>query len=562
MYAARAFRPAREAVLAGVAAASLAAFLLWLGPPGNDLPAHLYQRQLFIEHGFVLWNNFWYAGRYSFVTYSLLYYPLAALLGIKVLALASVSAAALAFAMLIVREWGPDVRLSAWAFAVVWPLTVISATFPFSLGAAFVLFALCALQARHHKRFAVLAVLSLAASPLAFALLAVTLVGVGSARWQVQLRAWLPVIVVAAGVLVEVLLFRLFPGNGRYPFRPADLAPALAFAALGLVATVRVERARPLAGLFAVYAVACIVVFLVPAELGGNMARLRYVALPLALLAIALRSWRPLRLAVPLVALACFWNLGSVAGNLERSTADQNAAPERWAPVIAFLRSRLSPDYRIEAVDTVGHWSAVYLPEAGIPLVRGWYRQDDFPANEILYRPFGARAYRAWLARLAVRYVVLPDGPPDYSSQAEAELLRTGRSGLTVAFRSAHITVFSVPRPQPLVTGPGRARVQQLLPTRLFVRVDAPGTYRVAIRYSPYWRTFQGCVSPGPDGMLRVAVAQAGLVDLDFKVNVERGVEVLTGTATRFCAGRRSADPLGRPFDFPADQGHGNGKDE
>ena len=103
MQEARAFRPAREAALAGVAAAPLTAPLLWLGPAGSDLAAHVYQRLFFIEHGFVLWNNFWYAGSYSFVSYSLLYYPLAALLGIQVLALASVSTAALAFARLVIR---------------------------------------------------------------------------------------------------------------------------------------------------------------------------------------------------------------------------------------------------------------------------------------------------------------------------------------------------------------------------------------------------------------------------------------------------------------------------
>src|SRR5947199_10406588 len=93
----------REALLAAGMAASLSALLLWAGPPGNDLAAHVYQRALFLKHGFVLWNNFWYAGRYSFVTYSLLYYPLSALLGIKVLALASISAAAVAFAIVIGR---------------------------------------------------------------------------------------------------------------------------------------------------------------------------------------------------------------------------------------------------------------------------------------------------------------------------------------------------------------------------------------------------------------------------------------------------------------------------
>ena len=120
----------REALLAAATAASLAAVLLWAGPPGNDLAAHLYQRALFVKHGFVLWNNFWYAGRYSFVTYSLLYYPLAAFVGIKLLALLSVTAAALAFAVVIGRAWGPAARWSSRAFAVLWAATVLSAACP------------------------------------------------------------------------------------------------------------------------------------------------------------------------------------------------------------------------------------------------------------------------------------------------------------------------------------------------------------------------------------------------------------------------------------------------
>src|SRR2546421_11988226 len=108
----------REALLAAGVAATLAALLLWVGPPGNDFAAHVYQRTLYLKHGFVLWNNFWYAGRYSFITYSILYYPLSAFVGIRLLALASVTIAALAFAVVIGREWGPEARWSSRAFAV------------------------------------------------------------------------------------------------------------------------------------------------------------------------------------------------------------------------------------------------------------------------------------------------------------------------------------------------------------------------------------------------------------------------------------------------------------
>src|SRR5437868_2867276 len=97
---------AREALLSGVFAGSLAALLLWTTPPGIDWAAHAYQRTFLLQHGFAIWNNFWYAGRYSFVTYSVLYYPLAALLGIRVLAVASIATAAAAFSTVVFRQWG------------------------------------------------------------------------------------------------------------------------------------------------------------------------------------------------------------------------------------------------------------------------------------------------------------------------------------------------------------------------------------------------------------------------------------------------------------------------
>ena len=158
-------RLAREAVLSAAAAAAAASLLAWLGPPGSDLAAHAYQRAVFLQHGFSLWNNFWYAGRYSFVTYSLIYYPLAALLGIRLLAVATVAMAALAFAVVLGREWGPTARWSSRTFAVVWAGIVLSAAFPFALGAALALLTIWALQAGARWRFAALALLDPGGEP-------------------------------------------------------------------------------------------------------------------------------------------------------------------------------------------------------------------------------------------------------------------------------------------------------------------------------------------------------------------------------------------------------------
>src|SRR5205085_4140128 len=209
---------AREALFSAVAAASLAAILAWLGPPGSDLAAHAYQRAVFLQHGFSLWNNFWYAGRYSFITYSVLYYPLAALLGIKLLAVATIATAALAFAVVIGREWGPTARWSSRTFGVVWAGIVLSAAFPFALGAALALLALWALQARAHWRFALLAALTLAASPLAFLLLGLVVAGIGIARRTEGVRLVPPAAALAVGALLELVLWRVFPDGGRYPY--------------------------------------------------------------------------------------------------------------------------------------------------------------------------------------------------------------------------------------------------------------------------------------------------------------------------------------------------------
>src|SRR5438874_3564978 len=172
----------REALLSAFAAGSVAALLAWLGPPGSDLAAHAYQRAIFLQHGFSLWNNFWYAGRYSFVTYSVIYYPLAALLGIRLLAVATIATAALAFAVVLGRQWGATARWSSRTFAVVWAGIVLSAAFPFALGIALALLTLMALQRRSHWRFAALATLTLAASPLAFLLLTLVLLGIALDR--------------------------------------------------------------------------------------------------------------------------------------------------------------------------------------------------------------------------------------------------------------------------------------------------------------------------------------------------------------------------------------------
>jgi hypothetical protein len=526
----------REALAAAGIATALATALAWFGPPGSDFAAHLYQSGLFEHHGFAVWNNFWYAGRYSFVTYSLLYYPLAALLGIKLLAVASVATAALAFGVVAAREWGPASRWSNRSFAVVWSGVVLSGAFPFALGMALALLALWALQAGRRARFSLLTVLVLAASPVAFVLLCVILAGIALSRTPRRAGLALPLATLAGATAIELVLLRLFPAGGRFPFSLAEFAAACVFCGLGILLTWRIATAAVLRWTYVVYLAACTAAYLVPSGLGENIARLRFAAIPIAILTLSLRRWRPLPLAVFALSLAVAWNLTPLAASYVKTSADPAADPGYWTPAVNFLRDNLSPSYRVEAVDTVGHWPAAYLPAAGIPIARGWYRQDDFPRNGVLYGEFDRAAYVAWLRSLAVRFVVLPDAPLDYSARAEGALLRSGRSGLVVAFRSAHTTIYVVPSALRIVTGPGPARVLSLGQNQITVSLGRPGRYRIAANWSPYWHVRDGCITKSRDGMVLLTTTHAGTVRLDLSVNARGALAALQGGARTNCA--------------------------
>ena len=130
---------------------------------------------------------------------------------------------------------------------------------------------------------------------------------------------WLPIAAVAVAAAAELVLWRLFPGGGRYPFSFAEAAAGLVFCVLGLALTWRVESARVLRFVFAVYTAAFVASYLVPSAVGENIARLRYAAIPLAVLVLSLRRWRPLVLGLTVLGLAISWNLIAARVELRRT---------------------------------------------------------------------------------------------------------------------------------------------------------------------------------------------------------------------------------------------------
>jgi hypothetical protein len=512
----------------GCFAGLLAAVLLTAGPPGIDTPAHLFMTWAFRHTGFRLWNSYWYDGRYDFVGYSLVFYPVASVAGVVATAVASAATLAAAVAAVGRREWGRAANAPCLALAATATATCcISGAFPFLAGAAAGGVALACAQRRWRLGFGAAMAVSLGCSPLAFGLVAVVLTGyvLGSRNPPgIARRNKLAVAALAATGAACLAVQRAFPAGGWYPYNPSDLLVVAAFSGAGLYLTAQSPRARGLRMVFAAYLLLNMAAFAIHGPVGSNATRLFTMAgVPLLWLAANVGRRRSWTVLVPMLALALALQLGPAVRNAYSAWSDPATAAPFWRPAVRFLDARRSDQYRTEVVATAGHWEAFYLARRRIALARGWYRQDDFPQNAVLYRPaITGRAYRAWLRRVGVRYVLLPHAPLDYSALAEARLLRSGRSGLRLVASLPHWTAFALPHPTPILTAdepvPG-ARVLQLGDARVRLWLPAPGGYELRMSYSPYWSTDQRdvCIGPAAAGMTRIETPRAGELTLEFE---------------------------------------------
>jgi len=529
--------PRAEAVRAALLAAAAATVIVVFAPPGGDSAAHLY-RTLLVRDGVHVWDNFWYAGQYPFASYSLLYYVPATVVGNVPLVVAAVVASAALFASLAVREWGASARWPARAFGVAAAGPLFTGTYSYALGLAAALAALRLLQGRRTWAAVVCAALTLGCSPLAFVFLCVALGAVVLARGRIERRTLAVGGALAALTAVQVLIVVVFPSDGRYPFSPFSLAGVLALSALGAALAFRSDAAGPIAPFFVLWGLVSVAAYVVPSPFGDNLARLRELAFPLVLLAAVLARFRPRPIAIAALAVALVYNLSPDLRALPKRVDDaRTAGAAYWAPAVDFLHRHRSPEYRVEVVPTFGHWEAYWIPRAGLPLARGWYRQLDIAQNPELYRtPLAPTAYRRWLRKLGVRYVLLPRarlGP--LGAEREAALLRSGAAGLRPVRRLPDWTIYELPRPSPLLTGPAPARLLRFGHDGIAGRVAAAGAYKLRVRYTPLWRVdARGvCLERAPDGMTRLVAARPGRFVLSLP---ER-----PGTLLRSAFGGRSA---------------------
>jgi hypothetical protein len=508
-----------SACVAGFVAVSLAV----LGPPGGDEPAHLYRTYLVHQHVLV-WDSFWFGGHYPLASYSLLYYFPAALFGNERLTVAAVILAAALFAHITRREWGKEAYWPSLVFGVVSAGPLFTGTYPFAVGMACALGVLAALRAGRLWLAVVCTALTVGFSPLAYMFLCLILLAVALVRRRLDR----PVLVMAAAAgvsgAVQATALAVFAHDATYPFfRVGELSAVLSAAVLGAILAMMAPRGRVLAAFFALWGLAALLAFVFPTPVGENITRLRGFLFPLILLLAFQVRFRPLWYVAPVLVAAFAYTTIPYLGVIPYKGDRSSSTEAFWAPAINFLRAHENPNYRVEVVPTGDHWEAYWLPREGFPIARGWYRQVDYSLNPLFYGShLSSTAYNAWLKQVAVRYVILPNTQIGRAGeQREAALLLSGRSGLTEVFRSADSRIYEVPDPRPLLTGDSGANVQELGHDFVMGSVDAPGTYRLALRYTPYWRVEAGrlCVDETADGMTELRVPQKGV----FKLQIALG---------------------------------------
>lgn len=503
--------------------AVLIAVWLIVNPRTPDLAAQVYRVSLFRTQGFLIWDNNWYAGHYI-PGYSLLYPPLASLVGMRVLGALCVLASTLLFWRAADAVYGRSARWAALWFAVAALGEVWSGQMTFALGVPLALAAALALIRERWLAAGVLAVLCAAASPVAGALLGLAALTV--TLWRRSPRALLTLACPAAVVVLAGVL--LFPEGGYepYPFSSFVATILVVLAFLGALPS----TARELRVGAVVYLLACVACVAVHSPIGSNVERYGVLlAGPLLLCTLlSVRAVKPegvsvprasasaLRLIGPVGALAlCAAAVWVVWGPVRETRAvagSEATSASYYAPVERFLAAQHDGPVRVAVPLTRSHWEAALLAPS-VSLARGWEKQMETRYDDVLLAgSLTAASYRHWLDQQAVAYVALPDVALDTSSAQEGRLIRGGLAYLREVFTSAHWRVYRVLDATPLASGPGT--LTSLGHDSFTLSALRAGRFVVRVHFTPYWKLTRGsgCVARAPGGWTAVSVRGAGAV--------------------------------------------------
>ena len=471
-------------------AAALALTYLIVAPASADLAAQVYRTDLFKEFGFTLWNGQWFAGHHT-PGYSVLFPPLASVLGPRLVGALSAVAAAVLFERLTYPRWGSQARLGAIWFGAASATNLFTGRLTFALGVAIGLGALLAAQRERQTLAIGLAAVCSLASPIAGLFLALA----GAAGWLASRRR-VTLVMAASAFAVAAALAAAFPEGGVEPFVVSAYWPTVAFAVAVLVLVPREEKAIRYGAVL--YALACTAAFLFDTPMGGNAARLGTLfggpLLGLPAVAPARRGAGAAGAAAPLLAVDA-----PRARRARRERRSLGAGvllpPPQHLPGPERVRRR-----RVEITHDAQPLGAVHVARR-FSLARGWERQLDIsttgsstsPAgpDRLPHLAVGQQRVSTWRSRRRVWTTPL----------SAAEARRSGLPYLVPVWGNADWRVYRYKYTVPLVSGPGASRlpeVQRDHPPRVGERRGRP-----APPLHPLLELVAGagCVEPAPGGL-------------------------------------------------------------
>lgn len=509
---------ANAPAVALVICAALCAAYIATVPQTPDLAAHVFRADLWADHGWVLWNQAWYSG-HTVPGYGLLYPPLGALFGPVAIGVAGALASTALFATIAIRSYGERAWLGIVWFGLASTVALWGSRASFALGVALGLAALALLQGRRPGLAAAAALAAGLASPVAGLFTGLAAAAVFCAgRIPLGPRAaadpelpWRGALAAAVGAGIGALVLSLaFPTDGYEPFTFGKLLTLAVAVVLTLWLVPRESRVVRWAA--ALYLLLALAEALVQTPLGDNVVRLGYTFAGPVLAVVLLRS-RPralLLLALPLLYWQWYATANDVADGLGNRSAERGYYAEMLDEVEA--RSGLAP-LRVHVPPTRTRWEAVYVAER-FPLARGWLRQlesDDFEA-------FGEQgdlqpaAYERWLREHGVSFVAASDAEPDHLAESELALLDSGGLPfLREVYSNDDWRLWEV-SPEAQLAG-GGARVTDLRVDGFSATAPGPGSYRLAVRYSPYFELSGSsgvCLSDGGGATTLMTVAPDG----------------------------------------------------
>jgi hypothetical protein len=534
-------KPLRPEWLPAVALSSLLALLMLIwSPQVGDLAAQVFRTELFQRAGLAIWNGSWYGGHYT-LTYSLLFPPLAALLGPQLVGTGAVVASSYLFDRLVRDRWGVEARWATLWFAAGVVTLLADGQLTFALGVAFGLAALRCLQ----RERSALALIAAAACPLASPVAGAFLAGVlilGAMEPGRRPRL-LPLGAGALALLITVAPNVAFPEAGHFPFVSSSYIAIPLWCAGALILTHGVrDEERQLRRVILGYLLASTLIWLTPNALGGNAVRLGALfggpVLAAVLLSRRPRPAVPTWIFAPVLVLAIagslYWQLTASVTQIARSVGDPSTAAAYFHPAARWLRTHGGAGTRIEVPPTANHWESAYLAPK-FELARGWLRQLDTTRDDLFYgddEPLTAASYGAWLRANAISYVALPDAPLDYSSQDERRLILSEPSYLDLRLHSQHWRIYAVRSPMPLVAplGSAAAETRWLGRQGFALDVERPGEFLVRVNFTPYWSIAQGagCILRRGDWTVARA-AHPGVFRVAADFSVGRAWNAVTG---------------------------------